>query len=320
MIPAAPVCSLSGRGRTSPVVQEAAEAGQPDEALRPGVGADPRFDQSVSEAEVEAAFLKVVDEGRRRMSRRTGPLLATGVVGGIDVGTGVIGLLYVENQTNDKLLGGLAFSFGFIVLALARSELFTEDFLIPVSTVIARQARLRALMRLWAGTFLANLAGGWVFCWFTIHGFPEMQRTAVEAGTYYVDLGFGVRAFSLAILGGAVITLMTWMQHSSDAPVAKIAAAVGTGFLLGGLRLDHAIVNSLLMFAALQTGHAGFGYLQWAETAGFAALGNMVGGVVLVTVLRLFQVPHKVREERAHPAMGVPIGDHRRVDHNIEGP
>ena len=32
-------------------------------------------------------------------------------------------------KTGDKLLGGLAFSIGFIALTLARSELFTEDFL-----------------------------------------------------------------------------------------------------------------------------------------------------------------------------------------------
>lgn len=286
---------------------------------RPGVGSDPAVDSSVAEREVEDAFLAVVDEGRRRMSRRLPSLLATGAVGGIDVGTGVLGLLYVESQTGDRLLAGLVFSFGFVALTQARSELFTEDFLVPVSTVIARQARLRMLLRLWGGTLVANLAGGWVFTWFIIEGFPQVRTTAVEAGDYYVHLGFGGRAFALAVLGGAVITLMTWMQHSSDHPMARVVAAVGAGFLLAGLRLDHAIVNSLLMFSALHTGHAPFGYLQWAETAGFAALGNLVGGVSLVTVLRLLQVPHKVLEERARPAPGVPIGDGRR-DLPTEGP
>ncbi len=278
---------------------------------RAGVGADPARDAAVAEEEVEKAFILVVDEGRRRMSRPTAALLATGMVGGIDVGTGVLGLLYVEHVTGSKLLGGLAFTFGFIALTLARSELFTEDFLIPVSTVIARQAQLRMLARLWVGTLVANLAGGWVFTWFIIQGFPQLDHSAVESGTFYVHLGFGLRAFSLAVLGGAVITLMTWMQHSTDSVPGRMIAAVGAGFLLAGTQLDHAIVNSLLMFAALQTGHASFGYLGWAETAGFAALGNMVGGIVLVTVMRLFQVPHRVREERANPAMGVPVSDHR---------
>jgi formate/nitrite transporter FocA (FNT family) len=266
----------------------------------------------VSEPAVEETFLSVVDEGRRRMSRRLPALMFTGAVGGIDVGTGVLALLLVEHTTQSKLLGGLAFTIGFIALTLARSELFTEDFLVPVSTVIARQARLRMLLRLWVGTVVANLAGGWIFTWFIIHGYPKLSETAVSAGNYYVQLGIGLRAFCLAVLGGAVITLMTWMQHGSTSEGARIVAAIAAGFLLGAGQLDHAIVNSLLMFAALQTGHAPFGYLQWAETAGWAALGNMAGGIGLVTLLRLLQVPHKVQEERANPAPGVPIGDSTR--------
>jgi formate/nitrite transporter FocA (FNT family) len=132
-------------------------------------------------------------------------------------------------------------------------------------------------------------------------------------------LGYGLRALCLAILGGAVITLMTWMQHSSPSLGARIIPAITAAFLLAGGQLDHAIVNSLLMFAALHTGHAPFGYLDWAKAAGWAAFGNLLGGVGLVTLLRLLQVPHKVKEERENPALGVPIGDHRRVDEDPSG-
>ena len=128
---------------------------------RPGVGSDPAQNPAVAEREVEEAFKHSIDEGRRRLSRRTWPLLATGLLGGIDVGTGVLALLLVEHETGSVLLAGLAFAIGFIALSLARSELFTEDFLVPVTTVIARQARFRLLLRLWAGTLVANLIAGW---------------------------------------------------------------------------------------------------------------------------------------------------------------
>ncbi|HUR24262.1 MAG TPA: formate/nitrite transporter family protein [Acidimicrobiales bacterium] len=285
-----------------------------DEGERPGVGADPRHDDDVAEHEVEDTYRLALDEGRRRMSRRVVTLVATGLVGGIDVGTGVLALLLVEHATHSALLGGLAFSIGLIALALGRGELFTEDFLVPVSTVIARQARFRMLLRLWLGTAVANLAGGWLFTWLIVKGYPEMRETAVEAGHAYVALGHGLRSFSLAVIGGAVITLMTWMQHHGHASVAsRVIPAVTGGFLLAGGGLNHAIVNSLLMFSALHTGHAPFGYWAWAQTAGWAALGNIVGGVGLVTLLRQLQVAHAVREERQNPALGVPIGDRRRV-------
>ncbi len=280
---------------------------------RPGVGADPALDKAVAEREVEEAFKRSVDEGRRRLSRKTWPLIATGLLGGIDVGTGVLALLFVEHETENVLLAGLAFSIGFIALSLAKSELFTEDFLVPVSTVIARQVRFRMLIRLWVGTLLANLAGGWVFTSLIMKGFPQFSETALKAGGYYIDLGIGSRAFVLSVIGGTVITLMTWMQHSTESAGLKLVPAVTGAFLLAGAQLNHAVVNSLLIFCALHTGRAPFGYVDWLQTAAWAALGNMVGGLLLVTLLRLFQVPHTVKEERENPALGVPLGDERRV-------
>lgn len=296
---------------------------RPDEDVaegesRPAVGSHPAVDRAVAEQEVEETFKTVIDEGRRRLSRRWPALIATGLVGGIDVGMGVLGLLVVESLTNsNKLLGGLAFGIGFIALSLARSELFTEDFLIPVSTVLARQARTRMLLRLWCGTFVANLVGGWIFTYFIVRGYQistsKVDATAVTAGAYYVHLGLGWTAFCLAVLGGAAITLMTWMQHGSATTLGKVVAAVAAAFLLAAGGLNHTIVASLVMFAALHTGHAPFGYLDWLQSALWAALGNVAGGVLLVTLLRVGQAPHVLLRERRNPAPGVPIGDNRRV-------
>jgi formate-nitrite transporter family protein len=260
---------------------------------------------TLDEQGVEDTFERTVQEGESRMKRGWSALVATGLVGGIDVATGVMAMLVVEAKTGDKLLGGLAFSIGFIALTLARSELFTEDFLVPVSAVVARQSRLRSLLRLWSITAAANLAGGWVFTYLVVTGFSEVAKPAMESGQHYVDLGIGWRAFSLALLGGAVITLMTWMQHSTESLGVKIVPAITTGFLLAGLQLNHAIVNSLLIFAGLHTHHTPYGYLDWAATAGWAALGNMLGGIGLVTLLRMLQVPHKVAESARNPSRGV---------------
>lgn len=250
----------------------------------------------------ETTFRRSIEEGRRRLRRGPTVLVATGLVGGIDIGVGVLALLLTESVTHSALLGGLAFGIGFIALSLARSELFTEGFLLPVGAVVARKGSVRSLIRLWLVTFAANLASGWLITYLIIVGLPGLRATAVSAGRYYaLTIGLGGRAFALAVLGGVVITLMTWMQHSSESIVAPVVAAEITGYLLGGAKLDHSVVASLVMFAALHTGHAGFGYGRWALAAGWAALGNLAGGMGLVTCLRLLQVPHRLRIERDRP-------------------
>jgi len=251
----------------------------------------------VPQQESEQTFDRLLDEGEQRLGRSWTGLVSTGLLGGLDVGVGVLALLLVEHATHNVLLAGLAFSIGFIALTLARSELFTENFLVPVVTVIAKKASLRSLGRLWGVTMVTNLIGGWVLTGLVMAGFPALRSTAVEAATSYVELGITWRAFAIALVGGMLITLMTHMQHATDSDGVRLVPAVAMGFLLAVGKVNHAIVASLVCFAALHAG-APFGYADWLGLFAFAALGNMIGGLGLVTMLRLLQIPHKVLAER----------------------
>jgi formate-nitrite transporter family protein len=254
------------------------------------------------EVDVEQTFDRTVTEGTRRLSRPWAPLVATGLVGGTDVATGVLALLLVLHATGPTATGhlwaALAFSVGFIALTLARSELFTENFLVPVSTVVVRRATTRSLFRLWSVTLLANLASGWLITTLIMAGFPQLDQIAIEDGGVYVGYGIGWRAFALALLAGAIVTLMPWMQHGFESYGVKLVSAVTTGFLLAAGSMNHAVVTSLLIFCGLHTGMSPYGYLAWAQTAGWATLGNLVGGVAFITLLRLLQVPQQVQQHR----------------------
>ena len=252
---------------------------------------------AVPQQDTERTFDRLVDEGTQRLGRSWSGLLATGFLGGLDVGVGVLALLLLEATTHSALLGGIGLALGFIALTLARSELFTEDFLVPVTAVVAKSASLPSLARLWLLTTVTNLAGGWVITGLVMAGFPSLRATAVESGKFYIDLGITWKAFALALIGGMLITLMTHLQHSTESEGVRLVPAVVVGFLLGAGKLNHAIVASLICFAALQVG-APFGYADWLGLLAFAALGNMVGGLALVTLMRLLQIPHKVLAER----------------------
>jgi formate/nitrite transporter FocA (FNT family) len=250
-----------------------------------------------SAQELDEAFDRLMTEGRTRLARPWSTLVTTGLVGGIDVGTGVLAYFVVENQTHSKLLAGIAFSIGFVALLLAGSELFTENFLVPVTAVVAGRSSTAALARLWLVTLLANLVGAWVMAWLIVTARPDLRATAIETGAHYAALGINLHSFTLAVLGGLVITLMTRMQHATESLGVKLVPAILFGSLLAGGQLFHSILDSLYMFAALHSG-APFGYLNWLGALGWSVLGNVVGGVVLVTFVRLVRVPGKVRAER----------------------
>ena len=110
----------------------------------------------VPEPEVEEAFDRLVDEGQVRVARPMLTVISTGILGGIDIGAGVLAYLVVDAKTHDVLVAGIAFSIGFVALLLARSELFTENFLVPVLAVVAGKASWVSLIRLWLVTLAAT--------------------------------------------------------------------------------------------------------------------------------------------------------------------
>ena len=127
------------------------------------------------EDELAEAFDTIVSEGAQRLHRTWREVLTTGLAGGLEVATGVVALLAVYAETGSHLLAGLAFGIGFIALMLARSELFTEGFLVPVTAVVAGRAGVGQLAKLWGGTLVANLVGGWLVMWLVVHG-PARAR------------------------------------------------------------------------------------------------------------------------------------------------
>jgi formate/nitrite transporter FocA (FNT family) len=253
------------------------------------------------EDEIHESFEATVEEGAERLQRTTRVVLTTGFAGGLEIGLGVMAYLAVLHQTDDHLLAGLAFSVGLIALHLAHSELFTENFLVPIVARIAREGTTVQLLRLWVGTLLSNLAGGWVFMWLVVQAFPQWHDVLEESARHYIDAPFGLQSIVLAVLGGSTITLMTRMQQGTDSEPAKLVAAVVGGFLLSGLQLFHSILDSLLVFGAIQAG-ASITYGQWLGWFGYTLLCNVLGGVVLVTALRLVRSADLLQGRRGRAA------------------
>ena len=249
------------------------------------------------EDEIAESFDRIVGEGAQRLHRTWRAVLVTGTFGGIEVGLGVMAYLATMAETGSHLLAGLAFGIGFLTLLLAKSELFTEDFLVPITAVIAKEATAAQLAKLWGGTLVTNLTAGWAFMWLVVLAFPGLRATLIESGTHYADASLSAETASLALLAGAVITLMTRMQHGAESVPGKIVAAFAGAYLLVGLQLFHSILDSLLIFGAIHAG-ADVSYLDWLKWFGYTVVLNVVGGVVLITALRLVRSKELLDERR----------------------
>ncbi|HVL94460.1 MAG TPA: formate/nitrite transporter family protein [Solirubrobacteraceae bacterium] len=239
-----------------------------------------------------------VDEGERRLTRGTWALASTGFVGGADIMIGVLALTATTGALHEAvgapiahLAGSLLFGLGFVFLIIGRGELFTENFLVPVSAVLARRAPRLSLLRLWLITFVANYAGILLIVLLmaktgvlepaTLEAAGPLTETLVERDA--------LAALFSGVLAGAVMTLMTWLTHAVELDVSRILLCLGIGFVISVASMNHAVVSFGETMLAYVAGTTDAGLGEIARTIAFAIAGNLIGGLGLVTLNRGIQ-------------------------------
>lgn len=240
-----------------------------------------------------------LEEGERRISREASGLAATGLVGGIDVMFGVLALTVVSGAVATvsspelaHIVGSLAFGIALVLVTIGRSELFTENFLVPVGAVLEGRGKWTDLLRLWGATLVFNYVGLALFAgFFAISG--VLDRGAVEAAgeiaNTYSDRSMVASAVS-AIAAGTLMTIFTFLVIAAPSDTAKIVIALLIGFVLVGADLNHAVVGfgEQLMATFGDATHMTAGEI--AGNAGIAIAGNLIGGFGFVTLTRMTQI------------------------------
>ena len=248
-----------------------------------------------------------VGEGERRVRRTPAAIASTGFVGGFDVMLGVLAMVATSGalaallgEGPAHLAGSLVFGVGFVFLIVGRGELFTENFLIPVGSVLAGRARKASVVRLWIVTFAANYVGIALAALILTRPGVLDAETLKATGPVADTLATrgAVSATLSAVVAGATMTLLTWLTHAAERDSARILVALVVGFVIAVPAMNHAVVSfgELLLAALAHTTVAS----TWEiiRTLLCAILGNVVGGLGLVTLNRMVMA----RGEHGHQA------------------
>jgi formate-nitrite transporter family protein len=247
----------------------------------------------------EEIYASARDEGRRRLARPVLELVATALVGGFDVAFGVIAFALAAGAVTTSvqpalahLVGALAFGIGFVFVVIGKSELFTENFLVPVAGLERRsRASWLKLAELWSGTFLLNLVGGAALA-IIVTSKGVLPRTSQEE---LVRLAERLTSHSAlaellsAVAAGALMTLMTWfVEGAAETAGVRIVMSWIVGSLIALGTFNHAIVSTIELVFGMRYG-AAVSVGELFTNLGLAVGGNLVGGLLLVTFARSAQ-------------------------------
>lgn len=205
-----------------------------------------------------------------------------------------------------RLLTGLVFCLGLILVVVGGAELFTGNNLIVMAWASGKVTG-RALLRNWVIVYIGNFLGsiGTVILMFFskqyTFGSDSVGLAALRIGVAKVDLEF-VQAIALGILCNALVCLAVWLTYSARTTLDKIASIVFpiTAFVAAGF--EHSIANMYFIPYALFVKNfdpafvekvggkvANLDMLTWdaffLKNLIPVTIGNIIGGVVFVAAI-----------------------------------
>lgn len=243
-------------------------------------------------------FDRAVEEGERRLNQSMLELVATSFIAGFTIvfGIAALGIVHalVEPEFGDvaQIAGALAFGVGVVFLVIGRAELFNENFFDPAAKAAAQPDSwmVSPLLRLWIVTFVFNLAGGVLFTLvFAVEGvLPAGSAEALSMVAEEIGRRGVMAGFASAIVGGALVTLLSFLLQGVNSVRSRITMAYIVGFLLALGPFAHVIVTALHVVFGMLFG-AEVGYRMLAEVLVVTTAGNVVGGLGLVTLTHVAQ-------------------------------
>lgn len=233
-------------------------------------------------------------------------LLATGMLGvlaGAFIGLGALYFVIVASDGGlgfaaTRVLGGVCFSLGLMLVVIAGAELFTGNNLLAMAWADGKVSTLEVL-RNWVIVCVANFVGAVGLAALVFwSGHAEMNGGAV--GHTYLAIAAAktsmpiAEAFFRGVLCNVLVCMAVWMALAGRSVVDKMVAIVFpiSAFVAAGF--EHSIANMYFIPLAMMLEAAGATLPAGADAIGVAGLlrnlapviaGNIVGGSVLVALV-----------------------------------
>lgn len=245
-------------------------------------------------------FDEAAELGRGELDRPVKALAFSGIAGGLTIGlTGLaVAAARAElgSQPSAHFIAQLFYPVGFISVIIGRAQLFTENTLFPVVLVLSERKYILPTLRLWAVVFFSNLGGAALFALLA----ARTGAVLPEVGKELVTLGLESAAhptaavFWTGVIGGWLIALVAWMVTASHWTIGQIAVIWLLTFVVGAGHFAHCIATSGEILSAVFSGQLPFvHYVRWIIPA---TAGNIVGGVMIVSLLNWGQVKAGLNE------------------------
>ncbi len=250
---------------------------------------------------------EIRQEGEKELERDSQALLWSAVAAGLSMGASLMAKGIFHAKLPEGPIGffleNIGYTFGFIIVIMARQQLFTENTLTAVLPIMHKPTghNFLILLRLWGVVLLGNIIGTALAALGFIHlpVFDEQTRQAFITLSEEVMSNSPYEMFANGLISGWIIASMVWMMPSSGA--GKLIVIILMTYLVGIGDLTHIVVGSVEILYLVFNGT-----IPWYEFFyPFAAptlAGNIVGGTFIFALLSHAQIRNDLSKARKEEA------------------
>lgn len=233
--------------------------------------------------------------GERELARRMPALVWSSLAAGLTMGFSTLARALLREHATDLpgafLIESLGYPFGFLVVILARQQLFTENTMTAVLPFMTAPTwkKLGCLLRLWGIVLLGNLAGGALFALGVLHLSlvdPATQESLRLISRVLME-NSAWQMFARGIPAGWLIATMVWLLPAAEGGKIVVIAIVTYLIALG--HFTHIVVGSVEVLYLVFAGQVSV----WDYLGRFALptlAGNIVGGSLIFALISHAQV------------------------------
>ncbi|MBP9897193.1 MAG: formate/nitrite transporter family protein [Gemmatimonadales bacterium] len=186
-----------------------------------------------------------------------------------------------------RLIGGLSFCLGLVLVIVAGAELFTGNNLLAMAWA-SGLIDTRAVLRNWAIVYVGNVVGSLatvLLAWWgniAALGDGAVGATAVQVATLKGGLTVG-EALARGILCNALVCLAVWLAMGGRSVADKVLAILFPVTAFVAIGFEHSIANwFFLPFGMLLDSAGAVTIAAAARNLAAVTLGNIIGGTLLV--------------------------------------
>ncbi|MGL4322497.1 MAG: formate/nitrite transporter family protein [Beijerinckiaceae bacterium] len=210
-------------------------------------------------------------------------LLALGCLAGAFIAFGALFFLAVLTGADAsfgpvRMLAGVAFSLGLILVIIGGAELFTGNALLVMAWV-DRRVTTPALLRNWTIVYAANFAGAVgmaVLVWLAGLGSGPIGQTAAKIAMQKAALP-ALELMTRGILCNALVCLAVWLSFAARDAASKVLVIIFPITAFVALGLEHSVANMFLLpFAMLSGAQISIGDIAYNLL--LVTIGNIIGG------------------------------------------